>query len=196
MNFLAHAYLSGDNAKLLVGNFIGDFVKGKQYKTLEAEVARGVLLHRAIDDFTDQHPVVGQSKARLRDKYRHYSGVIVDMAYDHFLASNWPGYHPQALLEYTEHVYDILEDHRSILPERMKMVLRFMKQYNWLYQYATLEGIHQALSGMSRRTKFDSKMEEAAADIEKHYQGLQQEFDAFLPDALQFVKEQGVVMSS
>ena len=192
MNFLAHAYLSGNSTKLLVGNFIGDFVKGKQYRNLEEEVAQGVLLHRAIDDFTDQHPVVGQSKAKLREKYRHYAGVIVDMAYDHFLASNWSRYHSQGLLEYTKKVYAIIEDHNPILPGRMETMLHYMKQDNWLYQYATLEGIDQALTGMSRRTKFDSKMDEAVIDIENHYQDLKKEFETFLPDAVKFVKEQGV----
>ncbi|MCG8384186.1 MAG: acyl carrier protein phosphodiesterase [Cytophagales bacterium] len=192
MNFLAHAYLSGNSTKLLVGNFIGDFVKGKQYRNLEEEVAQGVLLHRAIDDFTDQHPVVGQSKAKLREKYRHYAGVIVDMAYDHFLASNWSRYHSQGLLEYTKKVYAIIEDHNPILPGRMETMLHYMKQDNWLYQYATLEGIDQALTGMSRRTKFDSKMDEAVIDIENHYQDLKAEFETFLPDAVKFAKEQGV----
>ena len=192
MNFLAHAYLSGNSTKLLVGNFIGDFVKGKQYRNLEEEVAQGVLLHRAIDDFTDQHPVVGQSKAKLREKYRHYAGVIVDMAYDHFLASNWSRYHSQGLLEYTKKVYAIIENHNPILPGRMETMLHYMKQDNWLYQYATLEGIDQALTGMSRRTKFDSKMDEAVIDIENHYQDLKEEFETFLPDAVKFVKEQGV----
>lgn len=192
MNFLAHAYLSGNSTKLLVGNFIGDFVKGKQYRNLEEEVAQGVLLHRAIDDFTDQHPVVGQSKAKLREKYRHYAGVIVDMAYDHFLASNWSRYHSQGLLEYTKKVYAIIEDHNPILPGRLETMLHYMKQDNWLYQYATLEGIDQALTGMSRRTKFDSKMDEAVIDIENHYQDLKEEFETFLPDAVKFVKEQGV----
>ncbi len=192
MNFLAHAYLSGNSTKLLVGNFIGDFVKGKQYRNLEEEVAQGVLLHRAIDDFTDQHPVVGQSKAKLREKYRHYAGVIVDMAYDHFLASNWSRYHWQGLLEYTKKVYAIIENHNPILPGRMETMLHYMKQDNWLYQYATLEGIDQALTGMSRRTKFDSKMDEAVIDIENHYQDLKEEFETFLPDAVKFVKEQGV----
>lgn len=192
MNFLAHAYLSGNSTKLLVGNFIGDFVKGKQYRNLEEEVAQGVLLHRAIDDFTDQHPVVGQSKAKLREKYRHYAGVIVDMAYDHFLASNWSRYHSQGLLEYTKKVYAIIEDHNPILPGRMETMLHYMKHDNWLYQYATLEGIDKALTGMSRRTKFDSKMDEAVIDIENHYQDLKAEFETFLPDAVKFAKEQGV----
>src|SRR5258708_857949 len=90
MNFLAHVYLSGDHSKVLVGNFIGDFVKGKYLRDrYEPEIAKGIELHRAIDYFTDLHPIVRQSKNRLRPKYNHYSGIIVDIFYDHFLAANW-----------------------------------------------------------------------------------------------------------
>ncbi len=193
MNFLAHAYLSGNNNSLLVGNFIGDFVKGKQYKLLQEDVARGVLLHRSIDDFTDQHPVVSQSKTWFRKKYRHYASVIVDMAYDHFLAANWKDYHTQDLLQYTEDLYEILYSYYDILPERMKLVLKYMKQDNWLYQYADLDGIHRALTGMSRRTRFDSKMDEATMDIKRHYSSLQFEFESFMPDIRDFVQDNGVI---
>ncbi|MEQ8424061.1 MAG: DUF479 domain-containing protein, partial [Cyclobacteriaceae bacterium] len=90
MNFLAHIYLSGDNAQLMIGNFIGDFVKGKNLSArYNPDVVLGIELHRAIDEYTDSHDVVQKSKVRLRPKYRHYSGVIVDMFYDHFLAKNW-----------------------------------------------------------------------------------------------------------
>ena len=103
MNFLAHLYLSGDNPKVKVGNFIGDFVKGKNLKDrFEADIARGIGLHREIDWFTDTHSIVKQSKDRLRPKYRHYSGVIVDIFYDHFLAKNWDRYSKQLLPDFAE----------------------------------------------------------------------------------------------
>src|SRR5450432_1821563 len=90
MNFLAHLYLSGDNPQVMIGNFIGDFVKGKNLtERFDTDVAKGIALHREIDWFTDTHIVVKQSKDRLRPKYRHYAGVIVDIFYDHFLAKNW-----------------------------------------------------------------------------------------------------------
>src|SRR5690606_17104395 len=103
MNFLAHVYLSGDNPKIMVGNFIGDFVKGGRLsERFEKDIARGIELHRAIDDFTDSHAVVLKSKERLRPKYRHYSPVIVDMFYDHILARHWNDYHPQSLPAFAE----------------------------------------------------------------------------------------------
>ena len=186
MNFLAHAYLSGDNTKLLVGNFIGDFVKGRSYENFDKDIARGVKLHRSIDSYTDQHPVVRQSKRRLSVTYRHYSGVIVDIFYDHFLAIHWSNYHTEELERFTHHIYDTLEYHDNILPEKMKLVLKYMKQDNWLLQYATIKGIHQALTGMSRRARFKSNMEEAVEDLTKDYSLYEEEFKTFLPEIKDF----------
>jgi len=190
MNFLAHAYLSGDNPKLMVGNFIGDFVKGKQYEVFETDIAKGVLLHRLIDEYTDNHEIVLKSKKRLRKKYRHYSGVIVDVAYDHFLAKNWSTYSNTGLLEFTLDVYKTLDDHNSILPERMRFMLGYMKRDNWLFHYSKLEGINRALTGMSKRTKFDSKMEQAVEDIKKDYNLFFEEFSEFFPDIQEYVRQQ------
>ena len=92
MNFLAHIYLSGDNEELKIGNFIADSVKGKQYLEYPPGIIDGIVLHRAIDTFTDTHPIVSRSVERLFERYGHYSRVIVDILYDHFLAANWKDY--------------------------------------------------------------------------------------------------------
>jgi acyl carrier protein phosphodiesterase len=92
MNFLAHIYLSGDNDLLKIGNFMADSIRGHHYEDYPTEIRKGILLHRAIDSFTDMHPIYRQSKHRLHEKYGHYSGVIMDIFYDHFLAKNWNKY--------------------------------------------------------------------------------------------------------
>ena len=177
MNFLAHVYLSGNNPKLLVGNFIGDFVKGKNaLENFEEEIVRGIELHRSIDAFTDKHPTVSKSKDRLREKYRHYSGVIVDVFYDHFLGKNWKDYHPQPLDTFASNVYKIIDNHYTILPAEVKNMFPYMKRGNWLVGYSFVEGIHRALSGMASRTTFVSKMEQASGDLVTHYDAFEQEF--------------------
>ncbi|MEX0290603.1 MAG: DUF479 domain-containing protein, partial [Flavobacteriaceae bacterium] len=92
MNFLAHIYLSFGDDEITIGNFIADSIRGKKYKHLPERVQKGVILHRAIDTFTDAHPTVRQSSKRLHENYSHYSRVIVDIFYDHFLAKNWKNY--------------------------------------------------------------------------------------------------------
>lgn len=189
MNFLAHISLSGDNPKIMVGNFIGDFVKGRNLlEQFEPEIARGIALHRAIDEFTDSHPIVTVSKNRLRPTYRHYSAVIVDMFYDHLLAKNWEQYYNEFLPDFAERSYRILEGFHPILPEGVKYMLPYMTKGNWLVNYARLEGIERALSGMARRSKHESKMELAVEDLKKNYDEFTQEFSIFYPQLQAFSK--------
>jgi acyl carrier protein phosphodiesterase len=190
MNFLAHLYLSGDNPKIMVGNFMGDFVKGKNaLGKFESEIIRGIELHRAIDEFTDSHPVVTASKNRLRPKYRHYSGVIVDVFYDHFLARNWNQYHDDLLPDFADKAYGTIQSFDSILPDDLKYMMPYMIKGNWLVNYSKTQGIHQALSGMARRTPYQSKMEEAVVDLEAHYEAFQVEFNDFFPQLNSFSRQ-------
>lgn len=190
MNFLAHAYLSGEHRKILVGNFTGDFIKGKQaLARYEPDIIRGVELHRAIDEFTDAHPVVHQSKDRLRAGYRHYAGVIVDVFYDHFLAAEWPTYHAATLEKFASGIYRTLEDFSSVLPTTFKRMLPYMINGNWLVNYREIQGIHRSLSGMASRTPYESRMEFASRDLEKHYDAFRDEFTSFFPELKTFAAE-------
>lgn len=188
MNFLAHAYLSGTNRKILVGNLIGDFIKGKEaLKKYDELVVRGIELHRAIDEFTDTHAVVKESKDRLRPKYRHYSGVIVDVFYDHFLAANWGLFHTAPLKDFATETYQTLSATSSSLPSTFQRMLPHMIAGNWLLNYQRIEGIHRALSGMAGRTPYTSKMEQASADLREHYGEFENEFRRFFPELRAYV---------
>lgn len=169
----------------MIGNFIGDFVKGKAFEKMDQEVASGVILHREIDRYTDQHEIVRSSKKRLQKKYHHYSPVIIDMFYDHFLAVNWGNYCEVELLPFTEEFYKTTEKHIHHLPEKAAQMLKYMKGGNWLYHYSSIEGIDQALTGMARRTKFESKMEQASADLKLYYDDFQTEFESFFPELIE-----------
>lgn len=183
MNFLAHLFLSGTNPEIRVGNFIGDFVRGRNlHEQFRADMALGIELHREIDDFTDSHAVVRESKIRLRPKYRHYAPVIVDMFYDHFLARKWNDYHPLPLDHYAKESYELLQKYADQLPLRVQQMLPYMIQGNWLVSYSRIEGIHRALSGMAHRTPYKSKMEEATHDLKKYYAEFEMEFVQFFPD--------------
>ena len=190
MNFLAHLYLSEDRPKVMVGNFIGDFVRGRNLtEQFETDIAKGIEMHRAIDEFTDTHPIVKKSKDRLRPDYRHYSGVIVDIFYDHFLAVDWDTYHKTKLEEYSQFAYQTIQQFDAILPERVKYLLPFMTKGNWLLQYATIEGIHRALSGMANRTPYESRMEIASEDLRKDYSLYKKEFTDFFGELKSYSHE-------
>lgn len=181
MNFLAHLHLSGESDKIRIGNFIGDFVRGNPTKVFSPLISKGIFLHRMIDEFTDRHEIVKASKLKLRKKYRHYSGVIVDIFYDHFLAINWKSFSNQSLEEFTDECYQLLTKHQSILPGKVNYMIKVMIKENWLVNYRHLEGVGRALYGMSRRTKFDSKMDQSIKELEIHYRDFQNEFLEFYP---------------
>ncbi|MGZ0017086.1 acyl carrier protein phosphodiesterase [Yeosuana sp. AK3] len=189
MNYLAHIYLSGDHELVTIGNFIADGFKGKEYKKQPKEIQIGILLHRHIDTFTDSHPTVRKSTKRLHEKYSHYSGIIVDMLYDHFLAKNWCKYSDIDLKDYTESFYDSLEEHYTILPLRIQKMMPYMLADNWLVSYASIEGITKALDGMNRRTKNRSGMNEAVNELEEFYTEFEHEFTQFFDELIQFSKD-------
>ena len=102
MNFLAHIYLSGEDEKLMVGNFIGDYVKGKDYENYPTPIREGILLHRQIDFFTDSHSQFREAKKLLVEEFGLYSGIIIDLLYDHLLAKNWNNYSEQNLRSFAK----------------------------------------------------------------------------------------------
>ena len=186
MNFLAHIYLSGEDEGITIGNFIADGVKGKKYLSYPIKIQKGILLHRGIDSYTDQHPTVRKSTARLHKNYGHYSGVIVDILYDHYLAKNWAKYHTTPLASYVEDFYELLRASYEILPGRVKRLMPYMISDNWLLSYATLPGIGRILSQMNVRTKGKSKMNFAIMDLEEHYSEFENEFTSFFSELITF----------
>jgi acyl carrier protein phosphodiesterase len=193
MNFLAHAFLARKSERLLVGNFIGDFVKGNQYEQYHPVIIAGILLHRKIDEFTDNHPIFKRSRKRIRDKYRHYSGVIIDLFYDHFLAKNWNAYANEPLEDFADQVYRIMRNHFDTIPARAKNMLPYMIKYNWLVNYATIEGIDQSLKGISKRTNHVSGMENASHDLLLNYREFDRDFSEFFPEIIAFTEDRSII---
>jgi len=189
VNYLAHLYLSGENPALRLGNFIADHLKNRPISYYSADIQRGIRLHHAIDGFTDQHPVVAQSKARLQPEFRKYAPVIVDVFYDHFLAKKWPVYHPEPLQTYAAGIYTEMKNQYELLPTRAQDMLPYMERYDWLTNYAQIEGIRRVMNGMSRRARFESGMERAPDALELHMDAFGAEFDAFFPDLQLFVTD-------
>jgi acyl carrier protein phosphodiesterase len=188
MNFLAHAYLSGGDDQVMIGNFIADAVKGNSYHKFPEPVRKGILLHRLIDEYTDNHQAFKSSRKRLQENYGKFSGVIVDIYYDHFLARNWDHYADEPLEEFVSHAYRVLINNYFLLPARSKRILPFMVSQNWLAGYANFRDLKQVFKGMSNRVKrYNSGMENAVSDLEMHYEGFQEDFDDFFPDMQVYV---------
>ena len=187
MNYLAHIYLSGVNRELKFGNFIADSVAGKQYKNYSETIQKGILLHRAIDDFTDNHNIFRKHTKLLFKDYRHYSRVIVDLYYDHFLASLWSQYNSQKLEDFTKEFYDQIEEEFELLPDKMKRAFPYMKSQNWLLQYRTISGLELILEQMENRTKFDSNLKKSISNLVENYDVFKNGFVVFFQDLQIFV---------
>ncbi|MFI0426253.1 MAG: ACP phosphodiesterase [Flavobacterium sp.] len=184
MNYLAHIYLSGTNDLLKIGNFMADSIKGHDYEKFDAAIKKGILLHRHIDSFTDMHPVYRQSKHRLHEKYGHYSGVIMDILYDHFLAKNWSTFSDEKLEDYANNFYQLLQDNYEILTERIKGMMPYMIARNWFVSYATIAGLEMILFQMDYKTKHRANMQEAVVELQEFYTEFESEFFIFFQELM------------
>lgn len=189
MNFLAHIYLSFDDPEITLGNFMADSIRGKHYLQYPESLQRGILLHRAIDSFTDTHPLPRQGSRRLFPVYGHYSRVIIDIYYDHFLAKNWEEYSGISLPEYTESFYRLLEENLHRMPEAVQRMAPYMIADDWLLSYRDLGGIDRVLKGLNRRTGRKSGMDRAVVDLEEHYDKFESEFSSFFVELVIFSRD-------
>lgn len=187
MNFLAHAYLAGDDPALIVGGVVGDWIKGPLPGTLPPDLARGVALHRAIDSHAETHPAFCRSRERMSPARRRYAGVLVDIFYDHLLARDWGRHHDDALAGYCAHVYRLIDARLIDLPAPARDVVRRMASEDWLRSYAEIDGIADVLRRMSRRARQPNPLAEGEAEFIADAAGFAADFDAWLEDARAFV---------
>ena len=141
-----------------------------------------------LDCFILAISITGRSKDCLRTKYPKYSGVIVDLYYDHFLAAGFSHYSQVSLQQFSEDNYRILKDNWNVLPPRVHYFLPFMMERNWLLNYATIEGIGNALRGLSKRVSFENKMDESVYDLQERYEEFEKDFSEFFPELVKFVQ--------
>ncbi|MEN8225031.1 MAG: ACP phosphodiesterase [Bacteroidota bacterium] len=190
MNFLAHAFLSGSNDDILIGNFIADAVKGNNANKFREGIHKGIILHREIDHFTDHHPVFIRSKNRIVEEYGKFAAVVIDIYYDHFLAVDWEKYADNDISEFAVHVYGLMLSNYSILPLKSRRILPFMIIHNWLVGYSRLKDLQWVFNGMSRRSrKYDSGMENAVESLKCDYENFKSDFGEFFPDMIKHASE-------
>ncbi|MDZ7897875.1 MAG: ACP phosphodiesterase [Arcicella sp.] len=193
MNFLAHTYLSGNDDDLKIGNFLGDFVKGRLNKLSNSQYSEGIIkgmaLHREIDFFTDSHPVVRRSIDRLQPKYHKFSGIVVDMFYDHVLAKNFTQYSVISLQDYSQSFYELLINRKNDIPIEMERMVESLIKRNWFLGYTQYEGIEWALQGISKRLSFQSGIENATEDLKQDYLLYEAEFNVFFPQLINHCQE-------
>jgi acyl carrier protein phosphodiesterase len=181
MNFLAHLFLSGDVPELLVGNLMGDFVKGRLAGRFPPGIRAGLELHRGIDSFAHGNAIFIASKRRIDPSFRHYRGVLVDLFYDHFLALDWDDYRDEPLPHFLERSRRMLEEHREVLPERLERIVPAMFG-DWLPSYRRIDGIGEVLGRMSGRIGRPNPLQAGVDELRENYGALRDDFRRFLPE--------------
>jgi acyl carrier protein phosphodiesterase len=193
VNFLTHLFLSGDAPGFLVGNLMGDFVKGRLDGRFPAGIKQGILLHREIDSFTGQNEHFLRSKRRLDHSFGHYRGVLVDLFYDHFLAANWEDYAGVPYSVFISDAWRVLNEHKEFLPDKLQRIIPFMFR-DWLPSYSDIGGIAAVLHKISRsRVKRANRLGEGAKALSRNYGGLYVDFQKFLPELIAFSESKTIM---
>jgi acyl carrier protein phosphodiesterase len=188
VNYLFHLYLSGDDPDILTGNFMGDFVKGPLLDRYPPRLRLGLQLHRSIDSFAQQHHLFTRSRLRLAPRFGLYRGILVDLYYDHFLATSWSQHSKLPLGRYLKDARAMIEGRFSYLPERLQGLVPIIFE-DMIPSYLDADGVGRALARMSRRVRRSNPLAEGGAELKLHYDGLREDFLGFLPEVSSFAVE-------
>ena len=188
MNFLAHSYLSFSEEQL-VGNMIADFVKNRDVARLPESIQKGIKLHRAIDTFTDVHPLIHEAKAPFRPLVRLYSGAFVDVAFDYFLANDTAENSQREWQEHSQRVYAVLRRYEEFLPEVFKKVLDKMQQDDWLYNYRNEWGIEYSFRNVVNKAQFLDKTTNVFPAFLANKDFLREKYEIFFPEVKSFAQD-------
>lgn len=189
MNYLAHLFLSGPDEQTMVGNFIGDYVKGNTWNKFPENIKKGILMHRQIDSFTDAHPKFSEAKTLFRSEFGLYSGIVIDLLYDHYLAKNWNEYSDLSLRTFTKRSHAVLLQNFMHLPVRVQSFLPFLIQHRRLESYASVNGIVQTLKIMSNYSSLPAKSDFVMQTVQTNNDFFEGNFRDFIGELIRYTKE-------
>ncbi len=190
MNYLAHLTLCNRDTHSIVGNLLGDFCKYRNDDPLPTRITDGIHLHRRVDRFTDSHAVIAELKPLFSSERRRFAGIILDVAFDHFLSRHWQTFCHQDKTSFIQHSYDCLTKGMDYMPDRMQFAMQTMIREDWLDGYAHLSGIDSTLNRMSGRIRFENRLYGAVAEIEDNYEVIEAGFLKLYPDLIDMVQQQ------
>lgn len=184
MNYLAHSFLSFNNPELIIGNFIADYIHGNHFESYPESIKEGIKLHRRIDTFTDSHEKFKESKRYFYNGFEKYSGILIDIYFDHLLAKNFENYSSISLEAYCKDIYKIYTAHLNMLPKESAGFLQYVLKNNIYISYSTIEGIEKVLYHLSRRINHGVWLNRSVDLFHLHETQLQKNFEVFFKDSL------------
>ena len=193
MNHFAHLVLAQPTVESTVGNLLGDFARGVDIELLSAPVKAGLLNHRAVDRFTDSHPLVLEMKHGFGRQRRRFAGIALDIYFDHLLIQYWDHFEQRPLADLIADFYQRMDLGRPLMPQReMQRVTRRMIDYDWFGSYAEIDSIAESLDRVAARIRFANRFDNAIEDLQRNEAGIRAGFCEFYPQLQRFVSEQAI----
>jgi acyl carrier protein phosphodiesterase len=189
LNVLAHALLAGDDPALRLGGMLGDFVRGTPPDRLPPRVRDGIRLHRAIDGYTDSHPVVLAARQGMPPPFRRYAGILLDVWFDHCLARDFGRYSDEPLPRFSTRFRQELHQARAMLPDDLRRFLAYMDTHDLPAGYGDLRRVEGAFAGLSRRLSRANPVADAIPLLVEQDESLQSTFAAFFPQLQAFAAQ-------
>ena len=184
MNYLGHLFLSNNDTELMLSNLFGDFVKGKDLSQYKVKTQKGIVLHRAIDNYIDTHPAVIELLHILYPTLPKVSGIAVDLFFDHLLAKNWEKYHSLPLNTFLTNFYSSIEMDNEAFTSTFKNMVHHLVKVNWISYYPTINGLEKALHGVSSRISFSNELKNGLPVFLKNQIHIESTFEIFMKDAI------------
>ncbi len=182
VNYLAHLLLSPVDEFSRLGNIMADFMRDVDQEHLPLQVQEGIKLHRIVDSFTDSHPVVKDLRKYFSPERRRFSGVVLDVVFDHFLIKHWSQFSDQNFNAFVDECYADLWGQRALMPDRMEMVTGWMIKRDWFRSYSEIEHVGRALDGLASRLKINHDFHGVIEEVSEHYDVIEKGFLAFFPE--------------
>lgn len=196
MNYLAHIYLSGDCPETMIGGLLGDFVKGPLRGDLPKTIETGIKLHRKIDVFTDSLPDIKTAINRIEPPYRRYGGILIDICYDHFLATHWPTFHSESLENYCQYFYQVLSEYDHHLPPNAKQFSEIAPKVKWLESYVQMDRLEHVLERVGQRFRTTIPLDKTYPQLLRDYTLLSKEFSRTFPQVITFAESQRAMLNN
>lgn len=190
MNHLAHFFLAERTPEAVTGAFLGDFVKGKiGADDFPASIRREIIVHRRVDAYTDANEILLNAKNRFVKTRRRFAGIVLDVAFDHFLARNWADYAAENLDDFAGFAYRALTANAHRFPADFQKILLRMIADDFLAAYRDFERVRFALQRLSGRVRGGENMREAFGELTANYDYFENGFREFFPRLRNFVAE-------
>jgi acyl carrier protein phosphodiesterase len=193
MNHFAHLVLAQPTVESTVGNLLGDFARGVDQASLPAAVEAGLLNHRAVDRFTDAHPLVLEMKRSFSARRRRFAGIALDIYFDHLLITHWDRFEERSLENLIVGLYQRMDEGRKLMPhDEMQLVTRRMIEYDWFGSYGDIDAVAEALDRVAARIRFANDFDNAIEDLQRSHEMILQGFLEFYPQLQRHVTEQAI----